>query len=206
MRNYDYAAAKSETESFFWTELADNYLEMAKLRLYDETHAAREGARYALYHALLTAIKLFAPFLPHVTEQIYLSLFAQRESSESIHTSSWPAADPMLEDETSEAIGKTLVEIATAVRRFKSEHNLPLSTELEQLQLAVSDRDLRESLQKADADLRSITRAKQVMASADILRPSDGPGPGLKIVKAGGAMIVAMADVRLDDPTELVAG
>ena len=43
MRASDYAVAKSEIEAFFWTELADNYLEMAKLRLYDEAHPARAG-------------------------------------------------------------------------------------------------------------------------------------------------------------------
>ncbi|HJT56679.1 MAG TPA: valine--tRNA ligase, partial [Ktedonobacteraceae bacterium] len=45
LRNYEYAAAKSETESFFWRELADNYLEMSKERLYDATNEMHEGAR-----------------------------------------------------------------------------------------------------------------------------------------------------------------
>ena len=67
-RNYDYAAAKSETESFFWRGLADNYLEMSKERLYDETSEMHEGARYTLYHVLLTVVKLFAPLLPYIEE------------------------------------------------------------------------------------------------------------------------------------------
>ena len=47
---YDYAAAKSEIETFFWRDLADNYLEMAKQRLYDRSEHPRQrgGALYAV--------------------------------------------------------------------------------------------------------------------------------------------------------------
>jgi valyl-tRNA synthetase len=161
-RSYDYAAAKSETESFMWTEFADNYLEMAKMRLYDPACATGEGARWTLYHVLLTVIKLFAPLLPHVTEAIYLGLFAQAEGHASIHHSSWPVSIPELEDEQAQAIGSTLVEIATAVRRYKSEHNLPLGTELGELVLAPRDPSLTQLLQEAAEDLQSITRAQRV--------------------------------------------
>ena len=45
---YDYAAAKSEVEAFFWRDLADNYLELAKTRLYDGVGTgARSGALHA---------------------------------------------------------------------------------------------------------------------------------------------------------------
>ncbi len=42
---YDYAAAKSEIEAFFWRDLADNYLELAKARLYEASGPAHEAAR-----------------------------------------------------------------------------------------------------------------------------------------------------------------
>jgi valyl-tRNA synthetase len=162
MRNYDYAAAKSYVEGFFWTELADNYLEMAKLRLYDEGNTSREGARCALYHALLTVLKLFAPFLPHVTEEIYRGLYAGPEGQESLHSSPWPAARPEWQDQAAEAVGDTLVTIATAVRRFKSEHGMALSSELDKLVLVTEQPVLVGALTEARGDLTSITRARQV--------------------------------------------
>ena len=55
--DYDYATAKSEIETFFWRDLADNYLEMAKMRLYAGGEPA-DGAKLALYTALLTTLKL----------------------------------------------------------------------------------------------------------------------------------------------------
>jgi valyl-tRNA synthetase len=169
MEDYEYATAKSEIESFFWQELADNYLEMCKQRLYDEAHPLREGARFALYQTLLTLVKLFAPFLPHITEEIYLGMFAIDPECVSIHTSVWPLANPALESDDSEALGRVLVEIATAVRRYKSEHNLPLGTEISQLQLVTSGEGLAADklnplflLDTVEADLKSITRARVI--------------------------------------------
>ncbi len=181
---YEHAAAKNDTEAFFWTELADNYLEMAKMRLYDEQSPARDGARYALHHALKTVLKLFAPFLPHVTEQIYEALYSTEEEA-SIHTSPWPLPDPRLEDGRAEEVGTTLVDIATAVRRYKSEHNLPLGTELQRLELSSGDTSLDASLRESVADLASITRAREI-------RVADGLTPGLVVVPAEGPVAVAL--------------
>ena len=125
--HYDYAAAKNEIEAFFWGDLADNYLEMCKQRLYegqqDGRSAAASGARFSLYHAQLTVLKLLAPLLPFVTDQIYTSLYPAENASGTIHTAAWPIADPALEDEQAEAFGEHLLAIASAVRRYKSERN-----------------------------------------------------------------------------------
>ncbi len=184
-RNYDYAAAKSETESFFWRDLADNYLEMSKERLYDETSEMREGARYTLYHVLLTVVKLFAPFLPYITEEVYQALFTTTEGRVSIHNARWPIADEALIDEGAEAVGDAIVEVVTAVRRYKSEANLSLGTELRWLQLATSESALARLLGEAAADITSVTRARKVEVSKRL-------DPDLEIVKTVGTITVAL--------------
>lgn len=161
-RDYDYATAKSEIEVFFWNDLADNYLEMAKKRLYDED-AAAAGARFALHRALLATIKLLAPLLPYVTERIYQGLFADHEGVASLHRASWPQVDETLRDATAVALGETLVEIATAVRRYKSERNLSLGADVARLHLATADEMLAHALATAVADLSSITRAQEIV-------------------------------------------
>ena len=132
-QNYDYASAKNVVEDFFWRDLADNYLEMCKLRLYDTDHPERSGAIYTLRRVLLVTLKLFAPIMPFVTEEIYSGLFASGAADPefaSIHTSTWPEYEASLEDKQAEQFGERLVQVASAVRRFKSEHNLALSSEL----------------------------------------------------------------------------
>jgi valyl-tRNA synthetase len=162
LRDYEHAAAKAEVEAFFWRELADNYLEMAKARLYDEAALTRAGARYALHAALLATVKLFAPFLPHVTEAIYQGLFAAAEGGGTLHRARWPEVIPTLLDPEAEARGETLVAIATAARRFKSEAGLALGAELARLQLATEDAALAAALKAAETDLRSVTRATAI--------------------------------------------
>jgi valyl-tRNA synthetase len=162
---YDYAAAKSEIEAFFWRDLADNYLELAKGRLYEASGPAREAARYTLGVVLLDTIKLFAPFLPHVTDEIYTGLFAAREGSVTTHRASWPMSDEALLDEEAEETGEVIVEIATAVRRHKSEANLSLGAELPKLALTTNSKSLAEALRASEADLRSVTRAHEVIVA-----------------------------------------
>lgn len=169
MQSYDYAAAKSETEQFFWLILADNYLEMCKQRLYNQEHPQRRGAQATLHKVLLTVIKLFAPFLPYITDEIYQGLFSRDRLSDthaanitSIHACSWPAPEPELESDDAEALGDQLVEIASAVRRYKSEHNLPLGGELKVLQLAPQEPDMVEQLNQAIPDLSSVCRAIRI--------------------------------------------
>jgi valyl-tRNA synthetase len=161
MGHYDYATARSETELFFWT-LADNYLELAKKRLYEGDHAGHAAARWTLYHTLLATVKLFAPFLPHVTDAVYQASLAETDGSASIHRSRWPVADEELVDEAAEAAGEALLVVATAVRRFKSERNWSLATEVAELRLATADARIATALVAAEADLLSVSRARRV--------------------------------------------
>ena len=185
-RNYDYAAAKGETESFFWRDLADNYLEMAKERLYTEGSEMREGARYTLYTVFLALLKLFAPFLPYVTEEIYLALFAHNEGLASIHIARWPLPDEAFVDDIADAAGETLIELATAVRRYKSESNISVGTQLQRLQLATAEPATAKMLQAAKVDIMSVTRARQVEVSQSL-------DPGLENIKAEGAITIALS-------------
>ncbi len=164
----EYAAAKSETENFFWGDLADNYLEMAKQRLYDPEHPQYPAARYTLHQALLTVLKLFAPFLPYVAEEIYHELFAKTDGASSIHISAWPKMRPEFQDPAAIIAGERLAAIATLARRYKSEHNLPLGSELEGLKISTHDADLAQTLRRGIPDLRSVTRARNIEIVSDM--------------------------------------
>ena len=187
----EYAAAKNETESFFWGELADNYIEMAKQRLYDPDHPKHMAARYTLYQATLVTLKLFAPFLPFVTEEIYQGLFVKdslpgRNGISSIHTSSWPTVDPMLDDSIASQYGASLIGIATVVRRYKSEHNLSLGSELSLLQIRTDELALAGMLREAGSDICSITRAQRMELVSDF-------DPGSKPILVEDGLEIAFA-------------
>ncbi len=175
----DWAAAKAEIEAFFWRELADNYLELAKARLYDAEAPGHAAAAHTLRSVLLATMKLFAPFLPFVTEAIYQGLFAESEGGavRSIHRTRWPVADEALIDDEAETAGEALVAIATAARRYKSERGLSLGAELAALHLATDDPALAAALRAAETDLRSVTRAREI-TFAERLEAGHEPLPG----------------------------
>jgi valyl-tRNA synthetase len=160
--NYEYAQAKSAVESFFWTTLTDNYLEMAKQRLYTGEGGGFVAARYTLQTALRMLVKLLAPFLPYVTEAIYRELFAQAEECASVHRSAWPQPDPALD--TAEAIpgGQRLVGIISVVRRYKTENKMGLGSAIMRVQLVTFDPELADFLRHAETDLTSATRAERI--------------------------------------------
>ncbi len=160
--NYEYATARAEVERFFWSDLCDNYLELAKARLYGEPGPEQRAAQWTLYQALLTVLKLLAPHLPYITEEIYQGLFRKWDGAASIHLSPWPEAHPEWIDPEAEETGKTLLELLRQVRRHKAEHGLSVGAELEALHISIAPEQHAE-LEAALIDLKSATRARRIV-------------------------------------------
>ncbi|GHO84835.1 valine--tRNA ligase [Dictyobacter formicarum] len=157
----DYAAARMEVERFFWSDLCDNYLELVKSRLYKEEGDERRAAQWTLYHALLGVLKLLAPYLPFITEELYLGLFQQWDGAASIHTAAWPTAPADWVNPEAEQTGKLLLEILRSVRRQKAELGISVGGTLESLRITTGAAGLP-ILQAACSDLQNVTRARTI--------------------------------------------
>jgi valyl-tRNA synthetase len=116
---YDYARALERTESAFWS-FCDDYLELVKNRAYSETDTAgAASAKAALGTALETYLKLFAPFLPFATEEVW-SWWQEG----SIHRSAWPESAAVRAAGGAEgdpAVLAVAADVLGEVRRAKSE-------------------------------------------------------------------------------------
>jgi valyl-tRNA synthetase len=123
MDGFNYSQAMKEIEYFLWHELADHYLEMIKGSLYNKQNV--ESIRYTLYTVGLGVLKLFAPFFPHITEEIYYNMYKDFEGDISIHLSAWPEA--ILIDEEKEQAGELVKEYIAKVRTWKSEQGIALN-------------------------------------------------------------------------------
>ncbi len=185
LEGYDHTAAKSTVEAFFWGDLADNYLEMAKKRLYDHRGHLHLGACWTLERCLEATVKLLAPFLPYVTEAIYQALYARRAGGGSLHQAAWPEVDEALRSSVALRLGEVLVAVGTAVRRRKSSAKLPLGTPLERLQVVASGAESRAWLAAAEADIASLTRARRVEVRAT-------PEAGMEVVRSEGETTLAL--------------
>lgn len=95
---FNFAQALQDTETFFWTHFTDTFLELAKPRAWksmDDSapvhpEEARNSAVTALRLGLSVLLRLFAPILPYITEEIWSWAFAEETGHSSIHRAPWP--------------------------------------------------------------------------------------------------------------------
>ena len=145
LEKYEYAKAKIVAERFFFDILCDNYLEMAKDRLYNPDvygKESRRAAQFTLYNALLGVLKLIAPIMPYITEEIYHLYFAKKEGQKSIHISSWPEVNKKWADKKAVDAGNAAADIIAAIRQHKSSNNLSLNTPYDSATIDTKDKSI----------------------------------------------------------------
>ena len=159
---YDYAWVLQHCEAFFW-DFCDNYLELAKARKYgDRTEAEAASANAAMLLALSVLTRLFAPFLPFVTEETW-----SWWHEDSVHTSRWPTADEIENvlgspSEQDSRVYQRTSEILADIRKRKTERQLSPGAPLQFV--AISSPDALEGmLGQAGADLQAASRAQTLL-------------------------------------------
>ena len=120
--NYEYSKAKNETERFFWHDFCDNYLEIVKKRIY-QNKKGKESVQYVLHKSLLVILKLIAPIMPFITEEIYQEHFKEKEKS--IHLSRWPVAEKAKRGDEFDLF----VEVLSKVRQEKTNNKKAMNWE-----------------------------------------------------------------------------
>ena len=123
---YQFDKAMKYVEEFIWHVFADDYVEMVKKR-------SDDAVVYTLYTVFLNAIKLLAPFMPHITEEVYQSHYAKFDGCKSVHLTSWPVAEAI--DTEAVKAGDTAAEFIAQVRAWKAERKINLAAEISRLEI-----------------------------------------------------------------------
>jgi valyl-tRNA synthetase len=160
---YDYARVLQRTETFFW-RFCDDYLELVKGRRYGEQGPSAAGsANRALTAALSVLLRLFAPFLPFVTEEVW-----SWWQSGSIHEAAWPLPSELellLADnsETTRVADQAIYDWATdvlfEVRKQRSEAKQPLKVPITRVTVK-AETDRLQWMPIVEADLKSSLRVQ----------------------------------------------
>lgn len=161
---YEFCKATQATDKFFWMDLCDNYLEIVKERLYKPEiygNDSKYSAQNTIYYVLESVLKLYAPIIPFITEEIYQLIFKKDGSPLSIHVSDWPLTHENLIDERSERAGAILVDLLVKVRGYKTSKSLSLNTPLEKIVINCADDD-KELFKSMMNDVQSATRTKNI--------------------------------------------
>jgi valyl-tRNA synthetase len=154
---YEYTRALDRTEAFFWS-FCDNYLELVKSRRYgDQGAEAAESATRAMQTALSVMVRLFAPFLPFVAEEVW-----SWSHEGSVHKSTWPSSRDLAElfgpDRTAAGALQVAIDVLAEVRRAKSESKRPLKAVIARAIV----RDTAERLQQLDMVRLDLTAAANI--------------------------------------------
>jgi len=120
--DYNFAPILKEIRTFLWHEVADNYIEIVKYRLYN--NVKKDEAAFTLKTLLRNVIGLISPYTPHITEEIYKEIFSD-EGINSIHLTEYPSLE--FYDKGAFEKGEILKDITVAIRRYKSDLKIPLN-------------------------------------------------------------------------------
>ena len=161
---WDHTGALEATETWFWSDFCDNYLELAKTRAY----AGDPSALGTLRTGLDVVVRMFAPFVPFITEEVWSTMTSPHTS---VHSAAWPVASdlPACEDD---GCFDVAVNVITEIRRAKSEAKVSLRVPVDRLVVTASVREiaLLESVFE-DIEATGNVRAHELVVEENLAEP-----------------------------------
>jgi len=162
LNSYEIGQARHETDILFWKDFCDYYIEIVKERLYQpEKHGekGRYSGQTALYYSLFGILKLYAIYVPYVTDYIYQNFYADYEKEKSLHQTVWPAEKA---DGTYLGFGEHVKAVIADVRRSKTEKQMSMKDTIPELTITCPKK-YREFYRKTEKDLKACTGAEKIL-------------------------------------------
>ena len=124
LENFELGIAVQNLYDFIWDVFCDWYIEIAKIRLNGDNEEGKKTAKAVLVYVMSNTLKLLHPFMPFITEEIWLAL---PHDGESIMISEWPKYDESLDFPAEEAAMERVMTAIKAIRNRRAEMNVPPS-------------------------------------------------------------------------------
>lgn len=159
---FELGLAAQKVYDYIWNELCDWYIEMAKPRLYGADEGAKAHVRAILVKVLSTSLKLLHPFMPFITEELYLNLPG---SGETIMRADWPTPDPAMEFAKDAADMDALMELIRAIRNIRAEMNVPPAKRVDLI--LVAKPEIEKTLKSAAAYMDRLAGVQSVVLQSD---------------------------------------
>ncbi|MFH1500878.1 MAG: valine--tRNA ligase [archaeon] len=156
--SYEYSKARLATDKFFWQQFTSNYLELVKERVYQGGKKEKESALYVLYESLLGIIKLMAPIIPFITEELYQEYFKKYEGEKSVHICCWPEEISVKQKKTDKEVFDLLNEVIDKVRQEKAKNQKSIKAEI----ILSLEKKSQDKLKDVLTDLKSVLTVKEI--------------------------------------------
>jgi valyl-tRNA synthetase len=170
MEKCQFNIAVEEIRNFTWHIFCDCYVEAVKDRLYrPEMHgeAKKVAAQHALYEVLYRILQLLAPITPHLTEEIYHTMYCKHKGYRSLQLSPWPEFEQALVDEEAEKRGDLIMALITEVRREKAEKRMPLNAQVKKLTVYAGDGETAEIIIEGGEDIAGTCKVARLEVLAE---------------------------------------
>ena len=169
MEKFELGIAVQKVYDFIYDVLCDWYIEMVKPRLYNSDDASSQNAAlYTLKETLIASLKLLHPYMPFITEEIFLTLTADDADKEadSIMISSWPLYKEEWNYETDETRVELIIEAVRRIRNVRAEMNVAPSRKANVY--VVTDKEaVKETFKKGELFFKSLANAPEVFVQSD---------------------------------------
>jgi valyl-tRNA synthetase len=168
---FEFAHALQETESFFWHDFTDTYLELVKVRARDRGDRPDGASAIAtLRLGLGVLLRLFAPVLPYVTEEVWSWALAADTGHASIHGAPWPGAAELAAIPAGDpAAFDAAVACLTAINKAKSEGGVSVGRGVRTVTLRASGATLARLAPGVDDVMASARVERHALAEASAL-------------------------------------
>ena len=190
--NFELGVALSNLYSFIWDDFCDWYIELVKTRLFDKDSESGKTAQYVLTYVLSNTMKLLHPFMPFITEEIWLHL---PHEGESIMISEWPEYNKALDFDDDEAKMQLVMDAISAIRNRRLEMNVPPSKKAKVIIVT----DKAEVFAKGASFFEKLASASEVEVKSD----KDGIDPSAVHIVVPSAEIFLPMDQLVDREKEL---
>jgi valyl-tRNA synthetase len=121
--SHQYGEAGRQINDFLWSEYCDWYIEITKVRLYDD-EVGNEVPLAVLLHVLETALRLLHPYMPFVTEVIWQALPDATKEGEALIVAPWPEVTEDMLDPEAEASVSLLMDLVRGIRNRRADYRV----------------------------------------------------------------------------------
>ena len=162
MENYDLGVAVQKIYDFIWEEFCDWYIEMVKPRLWSETDSTKAAALWTLKTVLSESLKLLHPYMPFITEEIFLNL----TDEETIMLSKWPEYKSEWNFPEAEAAIEHCKDLVKGLRNVRTQMEVPPSRKAK-LYIVSDNAAVRKDFEENKDVYVNLASASEILVQAD---------------------------------------
>ena len=163
MENFELGIAVQKVYDFIWDEFCDWYIEMVKPRLYNKEDSTRAAALWTLKQVLINALKLMHPFMPFITEELFMHI---QDEEETIMTSQWPVYKEEWNFKENEAEIDAIKEAVRNIRNIRAEMNVAPSKKVH-VYVVSENEGVRYIFEHSKVFFKTLAHASEVTVQTD---------------------------------------